>query len=106
MALDEDLRPGGPGAQVVDLQHALVRGDHGADAGALLLRQLAVHQHVERPGGDLPGVVEDVGGNAAAEQRTDAGPANMPRAPEPENDGAVDKPTPAGVTRVRPSRHA
>ena len=59
--LDEEGRPGGARAQVVEIQHVRMRTDDRLDAIALLVRQLTVHQHVECFARDLAGTVVLVG---------------------------------------------
>ena len=56
---------------------------------------------LERARGDLPGVVEDVGGNADAEQRVGEGPAELRGEEESDDDGAIHQHVAKVVQLVR-----
>ena len=91
MQLDESVAARAPGAQVVHIAHFGVAEHDLADAGAILVGQLPVHQHVQRPGDDFPGVVKDKAGDRQAEYGIDPQPAQRRHQHQRHDDPGVDQ---------------
>ena len=73
--LDEDLRAGAPGAEVVHRQDGRMAPDDGLDVLAHVFRQLAVHQHVEGGERDPRRADQHVSCDRDAADRVDPGEA-------------------------------
>ena len=63
MELDELVHAGGTRPQVVHRLHRRMRGDDRADLLADVVRELAIHQVVQRDAGDAPGGIDQVDRN-------------------------------------------
>ena len=101
MKLDERLHARAPRPEVVHALHPGVGEDDVADTVAVLVGELAVHQHVERAPGDPPGAEQQIAGDGEAEQRIGAMPAEPRRQAERNDHARVDQHVGLVVQRVR-----